>query len=293
MGGSALAGNFLYYLNQCSSKAAPAICLNRDYRFPFRTSGKELVITVSYSGNTEETLSCYREAHKMGLKIIAISTGGTLENIAKKDGVQFVQLPHDPPVSPRFGLFAIMGALLKVLANANLFEEDMLKRATETAETLDPMRSKEQGMKIAEFLKDKIALIYSSERQRALALNWKLKMNESAHIPCFAGYFPEMNHNELTSFTNPKLIKGLSILIFKSDDDYEEIKKRMSLTAEMLKTDGMPVMFVECGENNIWERMFNNSLLGDWTAFFLAEYYGIDPTNSEVVETFKKKLATS
>ncbi len=289
MGGSALPGEFLKFLI-LNETIKQRVRLCRDYRLPPQVDQKALVIAISYSGNTEETLACFKESAEKKLHLVGISSGGELEKLSLQNGIPFVKISNDPPVAPRFGMLTMLGALLQILANSKIIEQELVERAKQSIENIKPETLKKQGLEIAEFLKDKIAVIYTSSSHKVLAKNWKLKLNESAQIPCFINYFSELNHNELASFSNKNLTEKLAVLMFKADDEEKRIAQRMDLTSKLLEQKGIPVKFLSCSENNIWERKFKNSLLGDWTAFALANYYGVDPASSEIIEKFKKEL---
>ena len=79
MGGSAYSG----YIIQSVFKDQLNIPLisNNDYDLPIFANNKSLIILSSYSGSTEESLSCAREALEKGFKVTGITNGGKLAEI--------------------------------------------------------------------------------------------------------------------------------------------------------------------------------------------------------------------
>ncbi|MDP6704638.1 MAG: hypothetical protein QF775_04090, partial [archaeon] len=172
MGGSHLAGDLIKTWDPKIH-----IVVYSDYGLngiPDSVLENSLIITSSYSGNTEETVSVFEEAIQKGLSVAAISTGGKLLELAKEKGVPYVQLP-DAGMQPRSALgYSIRGAL-KLMGN-----EKGLKETGVLASTLKPMLLEEQGKKLAVKLQGKIPVIYSSQRNESIAYNWRIKFHESA-----------------------------------------------------------------------------------------------------------------
>ncbi len=125
MGGSAASGDILRAL----APEAP-IEVVRDYSLPLFLGKDDAVIAVSYSGNTEETLSAYTQAIEKGAVILAIASGGKLLDAAKADGVPYIVIPGGLP--PRSALGWLMSPLLLALARAGMIPaslEEELKTA--------------------------------------------------------------------------------------------------------------------------------------------------------------------
>src|SRR5205814_501203 len=87
-----------------------------DYGLPAYVGRDSLVIASSYSGNTEETLSSFEEARKRGAKIVAITTGGRLAELATAAGGPVVRFSY--PARPRatlgYSLTLVLGVLSKM-----------------------------------------------------------------------------------------------------------------------------------------------------------------------------------
>jgi len=284
MGGSALPANMLitYYLDELKIP----VFSHRSYNLPAQADKKSLIVAISYSGNTEETISAYQQAVEKGFKVAAIATGGKLKELAEKNNMPIAVIPTTAK-QPRFALGYQSAALLKILANSGAIE-DKSEEILETAKRLNPTQSEELGKEMAKKLVDKIPVVYASSKLRILARIWKIKLNENSKIMAFWNYFPELNHNEMVGLTN---LKGnFHFLVLQDKDDHEGIQKRMELFADLAKEKGADVDVIQIEGKNTLEKMWNCLLLSDWVTYYLAREYGEDPTPVKIVEEFKKRL---
>ena len=124
----------------------------------------------SYSGNTEEIINTLEKGIENNLSMAIISTGGNLIELAKKHSLPYIQIPITG-IQPRSALGYSIKALFKIMG-----EEGMLKELSVLANTLDPSSYQDKGEELAEKLKGKIPVIYSSAQNMSLAYNWKIKI---------------------------------------------------------------------------------------------------------------------
>jgi len=87
MGGSALPGDILVTLRPLD------VFSYKSYQLPPQAGNESLIICISYSGNTEETLSSFKEAANRKLPLISITTGGKLAELSKKYDLALVNIP--------------------------------------------------------------------------------------------------------------------------------------------------------------------------------------------------------
>ena len=232
-------------------------------------------------------MSAYEQALAKNYKVIALSTGGKLQELAQNNNQPFVIVPNDC-LQPRFGTGYLVGAVLQLLANCRLAPEQK-EAISEMADSLNPEALEASGQALAKKLVDKIPVVYGSNNYKSLARIWKIKLNENSKIMAFWNYFPELNHNEMVGLTN---IKGqFHFIILQDNDDHPSTIRRMQLFSELAKEKGAEVDFVPlCGKTKM-EKIFNGSLLADWVSYHLAVSYGQDPVPVKIVEDFKKRLA--
>jgi len=267
-----------------------------------------LIICISFSGNTEETLSTYKEAKKLNLPVAVITTGGELARAAEKDNTPLALITPRANIQPRAAIGYQLSALLKILSNAKIIKSQD-KGLLSLEKSLAPINLELEGRELAKKLKGKTPLIYTSQNYKALAYIWKIKFNENSKIHAFCNYFPELNHNEMVGYADFAQISDLDAksstlrsskmrrrapsfhtIILRADDDHPRIQKRMNLTADIIKKRGYGVDILDIKSDSVYNSMFNSILLADWTSYYLALEYGIDPTPVDIVEEFKKKL---
>ncbi|MFP5317879.1 MAG: SIS domain-containing protein, partial [Acidimicrobiia bacterium] len=104
MGGSGIAGDILL------ATAAPfmpvPVVVVKGYELPAFVGEGSLVIAISFSGNTEETIEAATEAAMQGAKMAVVASGGGLADLAQGWGAPVVGVPTSIP-QPR----AAIGAL--------------------------------------------------------------------------------------------------------------------------------------------------------------------------------------
>jgi len=293
MGGSALPGSILYsWIN--TKKIDLPVIVNRDYSLPYRIKKGWLVVCISYSGNTEETLSCFKEALKNKLTVVSIGSGGKLETLSKKHHVPFIKIPSGIP--PRTAIGYQFGALVGILKNCGIFSKKDVQELL-ALENINARNLENYGKNLSKKIVKKIPIIYASNKFKIAARIWKIAFNENTKIPAFWNYFPELNHNEMTGFEqgNHKLLSinnKLYLILLQDRDDHPRNKKRMELTLRVLKKRNIKGEIVKLKGKTFLERVFNSILLSDWVSYYLAKAYGVDPIPVKMVEEFKKLMKT-
>lgn len=288
MGGSHLAADIVNAWNP-----SLRIVVHRDYGLPPISDGElkreYLVVAVSYSGNTEETLDAFEAAREKGVPVAAVSTGGKLLERARAAAVPAVMIPSIGPM-PRVAVGLMTKALLAILG-----ETEGLKELEALPKLLRPRDLKTAGKTLVKALKGRVPVIYASNRNEAVALNWKIKFNETGKIPAFMNVLPEANHNEMTGFDVVPKTKRLSQkfgFIFLNDaEDHPKVKRRMAILKELYEARGFPVTLAELSGENRFHKIFSSLLTADWTALTLARKYGTEPEAVPMVDEFKKLIA--
>ncbi|MBI2113396.1 MAG: bifunctional phosphoglucose/phosphomannose isomerase [Candidatus Wildermuthbacteria bacterium] len=287
MGGSHLAADIL---QACSPGLDIIVCADYDFSLiPDQVVENSLVVLVSYSGNTEEPLSVFHEAEKRKLPLAVISMGGKLLDLAKEQKIPYVQIP-DTGIQPRSAVGFMFMALASVAGEAQI-----LQAAAALAETLDVSGARDQGKELGKKLAGKIPVVYASSRNAAIAYNWKIRFNETSKIPAFFNVFPELNHNEMNGFDVTDKTKGLSsniaFVFLKDRNDHAQVQKRMEVTALMYEQRGFLVHVLLAEGSTRLHQIFSSLLLADWTSYYLALDYHVNPDEVPMVEEFKKRIA--
>lgn len=286
MGGSHLAADLI---NEWSPGLD--IWVWKDYGLPPlppEVLGESFVIASSYSGNTEETIDAYLTAKGLGAMVAVIATGGTLLGLAKKDGVPYVELPQTG-IQPRLALGYSVRALLALLGETAVLDE-----TSALAGILKPKSLEAAGRDLAKKLAGYVPVVYASRHNWPLAYNWKIKLNETGKIPAFANFLPELNHNEMNGFDvqlgNKPLTQNFAFVFLRDPADDPRILKRMAVLQELYEKRRLPVWVVDLPKVSLWEKIFSNLILADWTAFYTAEQYKLEAEQVPMVEEFKRMV---
>jgi glucose/mannose-6-phosphate isomerase len=280
MGGSAIGGDFLKaYMHDSDIP----VFVNRNYKMPNFVDKYTLVFIVSYSGNTEETLSAYNEAVDKGAKTVAITSGGKLAELCEKK----IIVPEG--FQPRAALGYLFFPMLGILHNARIAN---VKNA-ELNETLklvkDTERFKDMAQKIVKKIDNRVPVIYSSELLGPVAYRWKTQFNENAKMPAFYHLFPEMNHNELVGFAGMDR-KKFVVIMLRDEQDNDRVKKRMEICKELME-ERVDVIDVHTEGKSLLSRMISTAYLGDFTSYFQAIKNRVDPAPVDIITALKEKLA--
>lgn len=303
MGGSAIGGDLLSSFLQSSPETnVVTIKVNRNYNINQIIGESCLVIASSYSGNTEETISAFELARKQTNNILCITTGGILGSLAEKYALPLIKIPTG--YQPRCALAYSFFPLLFVLIRLNLFSintekmiesaiEETIEEMTKLSEIYSLPEENNPAYTTAQKIVNTIPIIYSStERLDSVNLRWRDQINENSKNLCYGSLLPEMNHNEINSFSHPQdLIQRLSVIYLKDKDDHPRISERFNALNDILE-DKVNIQFSFSGKGkNFLTRMFELVYLGDWISYYLAIENKIDPTPIPVINYLKERLS--
>ncbi|MGM5480624.1 MAG: bifunctional phosphoglucose/phosphomannose isomerase [Nanobdellota archaeon] len=285
MGGSALSGELLrLYLDHLG--VSLPVTISRSYDIPSSVSQNSLVFAISYSGNTEETISAYRQALRKSSRCIALSSGGKLEEITSVNRNAHIKIPKG--FQPRTAsLTYLFFPLLRVLEEYGIIpsQEHQLDQLLNGLSKPD---FNALAISISEKLIGKTPFIYTSGYYSPVGYRLKTQFNESAKIHAFSNHFSELNHNEMMGFTKDSL--PAHIILFNLDDDNRRIKKRMALTRELLAKEGAETTELKMSGDHFLTKVFSSLIVGDLTAIYLALRYETDPSPVPLIESFKERL---
>jgi glucose/mannose-6-phosphate isomerase len=292
MGGSAISGDLL----KCFLKdeISIPIIVNRDYSIPSYADEKSLVIISSYSGNTEESISSFQDTLKKNCIIIAVSTGGKIIELVKKNNIPWIKLQKG--LQPRYALGTSFFTLLKLLQTLKLIPEQdtVVKEIISLWKEKGVEYSKEKNIALAhaQELIGFIPLIYTSSFLEPVGYRMKCQFNENSKLHAYNNVIPELNHNEIIgweSFFDKQFnLKLISIL---DEDYYPQIKKRFEITSELIQAASADIISLKSNEEYLKVRIMDLIYLGDWISYYLSILRGFDPSEIENINTLKHRLA--
>jgi glucose/mannose-6-phosphate isomerase len=297
MGGSAIGGELLK--DYARSQAPVPIEVSKEYQLPVYASQRTLVMVVSYSGDTEESLSAFLDAERRKCLVYCVSSGGSLLEFAEKLNVPHLRVPAGMPpraaspylLVPQLVLLEKMGLVSGVSEGLNeaskLLEKVSRENAPEKPKESNPAKSLASG------INGTVPVVYGFGIYRGVAQRWKQQFNENAKVPAKWEVFPELNHNEIVGWEKAgALAKRFSAVFLRDKSEPAEVRSRIEITQALMQTgaDGSKQFEVWTQGRSTLEKMLSTILLGDFASVYLAVLRGVDPTPVQTIVTLKQKL---
>jgi glucose/mannose-6-phosphate isomerase len=290
MGGSAIGGDLAAAV--LGERPVRPLATIRGYGLPSWVTADWTVLCSSYSGGTEETLSCFEAATEIGAHRIVVSTGDALVERARKEGVPVVGLPGI--LQPRAAVAYMVVAALEVAALAGAaprIDAEVEDAATFLAERAGELE--DRAAEIAGRLDGAVPVIYGGDLTTPVARRWKTQVNENAKLQAFFSELPEADHNEICGWDRVPEPPRLAVVMLEDADQHPRLRRRFELTAEAVAATGIEVVRVQTEGETRMARLLSAVMLGDLVSVRLAEARGVDPLSVEAIETLKLALARS
>jgi glucose/mannose-6-phosphate isomerase len=292
MGGSALAA---LLAASCFEIPVPFEVV-RDYSLPAYAGPDTLVITASYSGNTEETLSVFDEALENKCQVAVIAGGGKLADRATEHGSPLAMLPKAQ--QPRYAALYNLVALATILDKAGVTSgtrEELRRPAAFLKESVkdwlpDVPEDRNPAKQLAKEMVGSSPVIYSSSLFAPVAYKWKIGFNENAKNVAWQGTYPEFNHNEFIGWSSHPIDKPYKIVDLRSSLDNPRTQKRFEISDRMLSGKRPAAHVVQLKGSDVLEHILWGVAFGDFVTIYTGLLNGLNPTPVELVEKFKKEL---
>jgi glucose/mannose-6-phosphate isomerase len=294
MGGSGVAGEILQAIGKDQLRLP--IVLVGDYSLPSFVGPSSLVFAVSFSGETEETLEAAETALRRGARLIAVTGGGRLAELAAAGGAPvFATLEGIP--QPRAGVATTTAPLLIALERLGLLAGmtpaigaavDQLRRRRDTLVSGGGV-----ALEIAQQLDRTIPLVQGATGIGAVAARrWKTQMNENAKAPAFFATQPEWCHNEICGFgQNGDVTRQVvTIVTLRSDFEHPQVERRFSLVRQFVGEAVASVIEVRADGSGPLAQLFDLMFIGDFVSLHVASREGIDPGPVSVLVEVKRFL---
>ena len=304
MGGSAISGDLASnILKNVYPEIDIPIFIIREYDIPNFLDSSSLVIAISYSGNTEETLSAFEYARQRTSHLLGISSGGALSEICNANNIQHIKIPSG--FQPRAALGHLFFNLLNFLL-FNFCKICTLSRTTIEEQIIADM-FEEKGKKYIEPTENNIALQYakqiygkipvvysSSNILNIVNIRFRGQIQENTKHLAFGNVLPEMNHNEINSWKFPQEFLDKFFIIYLLDkSDHPQVKRRIAATQDIIRKSNPNSIILESDEDSLFSRIFDLIYLCDWISYYLAILYNQDPTPVPVITEFKKIISNN
>jgi len=297
MGGSAIGGSLLAALT--ASECRVSLTVSRDYDLPEWARGPHtLVIGSSHSGNTEETISAFRQAIERKTKLMAITSGGQIADLCRGAGGAVWEFDYKS--QPRAAIGYSFTLPLALFCRAGWIAD----KSADVAGAVAAMREQQKTLRadspvtgnpakrMAGQFMDRCALIFGAGMMGTVARRWKGQMNENAKAWAQYDELPEMDHNSVVGISNPEaLIAKYMVVFLESDFDHPRNKIRASATRELFLTAGFNTDVIRGVGPSPLAQLLTCLHYGDYVSYYLAMAYGEDPTPIGPINVLKERLA--
>ena len=263
-----------------------------DYHLPKYVDEKTLVILTSYSGNTEEVLSCAQEAKQKRAKMLVLTKGGKLADFAKENNIPAYVFNGklNPSGVPRLGNgYSVIG-LIGLLNKSGIIkvDEDAFSKAfTKSTQIGRDLQGK--ARENSKLFVNKIPIIFAAEHLSGNAQILRNQFNETSKT--FSAFYlvPDLNHHLLEGLQFPTQ-SNLLFLSIDSDNYSDKIKKRMLLTKDVTSKNNRGIMEHRTSGYNKYEDILEVMIYGSWLTFYLGILYDQNPAENPWVDYFKEEL---
>ena len=287
MGGSGTVGDVI---SSIFSRTNIHVSVVKGYVLPKTVDKNTLIVIISVSGDTDESVTVLKNAILTNAKIISFSSGGKLEEFSKKNDISYFKVSkfHSPRASFTSFLYTILGVLEDILPiNKNEIQES-LKFLEETKKKIssENLTDTNTSLDIAEWISD-IPIIYYPWGLQSVAIRFKNSLQENAKSHVMTEDVIEACHNgvvpwEKKQFIQPILIQGI--------DDNIKTKERWQILEEFFETKNIPFYKISSLDGSIISKITNLIYILDYASIYHAILHEVDPSPVNSIDYIKKRL---
>jgi len=297
MGGSAIGSSLACALAERESSVPLAV--HRGYELPAWVDKNTLVVAVSYSGNTLETLSTYQSALERKAPTVILTSGGKLSQLAKEKKQSVVIIPRGMP--PRASLGYLFIPLLKILDSLGIYSigdeevESLVEALQGVAEEVGRKRAERDNSakSLARQLHGAIPLVYGSVGVMGVAAErWCGQLQENSKVLAFYNVFPELCHNQVIGWVDRACVGERVVLVSLTDGEENPwLAKQIEVTLAMAEERKATVVEITVSGENRLEKALKAIYMGDFVSLYLAMLNRADPTETDNISRLKDAVA--
>ena len=265
------------------------IAVVKGYRLPGFVGPSTLVIAVSLSGDTKETLGILGEAAGRGSAVIGVSSGGAMQKECAELGVPFNRV--EKLVVPRAstpGMVLVPGRILVALKQLERQEEfDMVEDAVgrTLAKSLPSVPfSQNPSKRLAKTLRGRSAVVYASPGSLSAAVHFKNSMNENAKVPVQVEAYPELFHNGIETWG---AARRRAVVLLRGPMEGGELREKVIKMKRLMIKAGVPVAeFLP--EGGVLPTLLSWCLALDLASVYLAVLEKREPAPTPILDQMRK-----
>jgi glucose/mannose-6-phosphate isomerase len=295
MGGSAIGADLLQAF--VAPHCRIPIHVWRNYGLPAFVNERTLVVLSSHSGNTEESLSAFERAVEIGAKSVVLSTGGELSERAEQRSIPLLRFVHDG--QPRAAIGFSFGLLLATVSRLGLIPDP----GEEIQDAIAELRAQQPELqaqlpvvqnpakRLAGQLIGRWPTVIGADILAPVARRWRTQISEIAKAVAQFEELPEADHNLVAGVNNPEPLFAHTMVIFLRAASYHPRNLlRTDVTRRALMVEGFNTDVVEARGKTRMAQQWTTLHFGDYVSFYLAMFYGADPTPVPAIQEMKREL---
>lgn len=287
MGGSGTIGDaFTAILSRTSIHVSNI----KGYLLPETVDSSTLVVATSVSGNTDETLTALETAAGLDCRVLAISSGGKMEQFCSKNNVDYrkIEKIHSPRASFVGYLYSLIRILESILPIGRQEVEESIKSMQEIQKEISAcnLDRDNPSLNLAKWISG-IPVIYYPFGLQSAAIRFKNCLQENAKWHAMTEDVIEACHNGIVSWEKgsdcqPILIRG--------KDDYLKTKERWGILEKYFEEKGIDFYAIDSVDGGILSKIVNLMYVFDYASIYLAIISGIDPTPVRSIDYIKSEM---
>ena len=295
MGGSAIGADIVLALGK-ENIDIPLI-ISRNYNLPNWVGKNSLVICSSYSGNTEEILSCLEDAIEKNAQVCGITTGGILKSKLNELNKDVIITPSG--LQPRAALAYSLIPISKILEKLDILKigfdiwlDEFLKNIKKYQNIYILKKQENPTYVLAKKIYKKIPIIYADNSTLSVVgTRIKGQISENSKMLVYQNDLPELNHNEIVGWENNlNIINDFVIIWLKDENDHERNKYRQKISENILNEIKIKQYSIKVEGNSFQERFLHMLHFGDWLSYWCALLHETDPNPVLKIDRLKNSL---
>ncbi|HEY9899775.1 MAG TPA: bifunctional phosphoglucose/phosphomannose isomerase [Pantanalinema sp.] len=293
MGGSAISGDLARNLVFAHSEVP--VVVSRHNGLGASVSPEDLVILLSYSGNTAETLGCLEDAIARKIPCVLVTSGGKFGALAEEHGLATVRV--ESGWMPRAALgelyFSLLGLISQLPGCAWISPEAAVRQLRLERETygLEVPIESNPAKRVASKLAGKRPVIFGVHPStEAVAMRWKAQINENSKMTALMGVFPELTHNEIVNLAHSRHEDHVMVVL-RDPSDHPFLQRQLGFARDIMAPMLDEVIELAGAGEDPLSRQLSLAYLGDWVSVYLALMAGVDPTPVEAIFGLKDRMA--
>jgi len=287
MGGSGSIGDIF---SAILSQTKLHVTVVKGYTLPKTVDENSLVVITSVSGNTVESLSILNQAKSLDCKLIAVSSGGKIEDVCNKNKIEYRKIREYN--SPRASLVSFIYSMLKILEFIIPIKKEEVIESLENIKQLQSQISSNnltdsnQALNLAKNISG-IPLIYYPWGLQSVGIRFKNSLQENAKMHAIVEDVVEASHNGIVAWEKDSEVFPI---LLQGNDDNIKTKQRWKVLKIYFDANKIEYKEIFSIKGNILSKLMHLIYLLDYTSIYKAVISKIDPTPVKSIDFIKSRL---